>query len=109
MVKGKGRHTQEGGKMEPKEAYEERAEAQLEELKARIGLMEAKAAKAKAEAKVEYSEQIEELRQKQKEVEERLERVQAAGSGAWRELTAGVNDAMTALQNAVTNAAAQLD
>jgi hypothetical protein len=95
--------------MNTKEAYQEKAEAQLEELKARIGLMEAKSARAKAEAKVEYSEQIEELRQKQKEVEEQLERVQAAGSEAWRELTAGVDDAMTVLQNAVTNAAAELD
>jgi len=95
--------------MDQKEAYQEKAEAQLEELKARIGLMEAKAAKAKAEAKIEYSEQIEELRQEQQEVEERLEGLKAAGSEAWRELSAGVDDAMTALQNAVTNAAAQLD
>ena len=90
-------------------AYQEKAEAQLEELKAQIGLMEAKAAKAKAEAKIEYSEQIEKLRQEQQEVEERLEGLKAAGSGAWRELSAGVDDAIAALQNAVSNAAAQLD
>jgi hypothetical protein len=95
--------------MDTKEAYQEKAEAQLEELKARIGLIEAKAARTKAEAKVEYSEQLEELCQKQKMVEERLEGLQAAGSGAWRELTAGVDAAMTTLQDAVASAAAQFD
>jgi hypothetical protein len=95
--------------MDTKEAYQEKAEAQLEELKARIELMEAKAARAKAGAKAEYGEQLDELRQKQELVEERMEGLRAAGGGAWRELTAGVDAAITTLQNAVASAAAQFD
>lgn len=95
--------------MDTKEAYQEKTEAQLEELKARIGLMEAKAARAKAEAKVQYSEQIETLHRKRQGVEERLEGLQAAGSEAWRELAGGVDEAMASLQKAVASAAAQFD
>jgi hypothetical protein len=95
--------------MDTKKAYQEKAEAQLEEMKAQIGLMEAKAARAKAEAKVEYSEQLAELAQKRKDAEERLAGLKAAGSEAWRELAAGVDEAMVSLQNAVTSAAARFD
>ncbi len=41
--------------------------------------------------------------------EERLEALEAAGSEVWGELTAGVDEAMTALENAVTNAVARFD
>jgi len=95
--------------MDRKEAYQEKVEAQLEELRARIELMEAKAERAKAEAKVEYSEQVVELRRKWKEAEERLEGLKAAGIEAWNELTAGVDEAMTALQDAVTRALDRFD
>ena len=95
--------------MDTKKAYQEQAEAQIKELEARIEVVEAQAEQAKAEAKVEYSQQIEELSQKRKEAEERLEGLKAASSEAWRELTAGVNEAMTALENAVTNALARFD
>ena len=93
--------------MDRKEAYQEKVEAQLEELNARIGLLEAKAAKAKAEAKVQYGEQLEELHRKRQEVEERLEGLQAAGSEAWHEFATGVDEALSALENAVTSAVAQ--
>ena len=98
-----------GGMMDTKEAYQERAEAQLKALEARIELMEAQAEKAKAEAKVEYGRQLEDLRQKRKEAEERLEGLKVAGTEAWRELMTGVDEAMTALESAVNSAAARFD
>ncbi|MGD8625111.1 MAG: hypothetical protein PVJ34_11270, partial [Anaerolineae bacterium] len=90
------------------EKYQERAEAQLKELKARIDLLEAQADKAQAEAKVAYSQQLEKLYQKRQEAEKRLQRVKKAGSEAWRELTTGVDEAMTDLENAVNGAVATL-
>lgn len=93
--------------MDTKEAYQERVEAQLKELDARIDLLEAQADKAKAEAKVEYAQQIESLRSRRDEAEQRLEGLKAAGSGAWRELTEGMDEAVTSLEQAVTNAMAQ--
>lgn len=95
--------------MDTKKAYQERAEAQLKALEARIELMEARAEKAKAEAKVEYGRQLEDLRQKREEAEERLEGLKVAGTEAWRELMTGVDEAMTVLEAAVNSAAARFD
>jgi hypothetical protein len=90
-----------------KKAYQEKVDAQLDEIKAQIGLLKAKAEKAKAEAKIKYNQQLEDLRQKRETVESRLEQLKMTGGEAWRELKTGVDEAMKNLENAVTDATAQ--
>jgi F0F1-type ATP synthase membrane subunit b/b' len=95
--------------MNTKEAYQEKVEAQMAELKARIDLLEAKASQVKADAKVEYNEQLDELHQQQKEAEGRLEALQAASQEVWRDLRADVDEAMTTLQDTVTSTSAKFE
>ena len=59
--------------MNKKEAYQEKFDAQLREWSAKIDELKAKADQAKAEAKIEYYEQIEELRSKQAAAQTKLQ------------------------------------
>jgi uncharacterized coiled-coil DUF342 family protein len=72
--------------MSAKAAYQEKFDAQLREWSAKIDELKAKADMAKAEAKIEYYEQIEELRSKQAVVQTKLQELSKSGELAWEEL-----------------------
>jgi len=91
------------------EAYQEKAEAQLAELQARIDLLEAKAKQAKAETKLEYEKTMENLRAQQDQITGQLAKVRSASEGAWEELRAGIDSALTDLQTSLDKAAAKFE
>ncbi|BCR06748.1 hypothetical protein DESUT3_38170 [Desulfuromonas versatilis] len=90
--------------MEEKQAYREKFEARLRELKAQLELLEAKADLAKAEAGIEYQKQIKELRQKRDAMSARLEELKKAGGDAWRDLRTGLEKAAEDLKGALERA-----
>jgi len=90
--------------MDTKEAYQEKAEAQLREWGAKIDELKAKADKAKAEAKIEYYEQIEELRSKQEAIQLKLQKLRESGGQAWEELKPGLEHAWNDLKISVEKA-----
>jgi chromosome segregation ATPase len=87
-----------------KEAYKKKQEARLEELKAQIQLLKARADKFGADAEITYKEQLRQLRNRREEAEERLAALRDAGLDAWVDLKSGVETALDDLQDAVKDA-----
>lgn len=90
--------------MDTKEILQDKAEADLEGLKAQIRKIQAKADKAKTEANTRYDEKLDELHRKQEQAEERLLEFRSASGESWRVFAAGLDDAITGLQNSVKEA-----
>ena len=83
-----------------RKAYEEKLDAQLKEWNAQIALLQARADKAKAEAKIEYNKTIEALRQRQEEARARLHELKTAGDEAWEDLKTGAEKAWDEVRSA---------
>ncbi|HZR46503.1 MAG TPA: hypothetical protein VFA47_07360 [Candidatus Manganitrophaceae bacterium] len=94
--------------MDKKIAYQEKMDAQLREWSAKIDQLKAKADKAKAEAKIEYYDQIEALKAKQKVVQAELQKLKASGEEAWEKVRTGVENAWGEMKSAVEGVAARL-
>jgi predicted nuclease with TOPRIM domain len=91
--------------MDLKQAYADKMDAQLRQWQAKIDALQAKADQAEAEQKIRYHEQIELLRTKQQQLEEKLEQLRSAGADAWEELKGGVELAWHELETAAQRAA----
>lgn len=91
--------------MAMKQAYEDKMNARLRELRAKINVLKAKADQAEAEQKIKYYEEIESLRTRQQELHEKLDELRSAGEGAWEDIKAGVESAWRDLQAAFERAA----
>jgi septation ring formation regulator EzrA len=87
--------------MEDKNLYQEKFEAKLKELKAQLDFIEAKAAQAKAQSKIELQKQLQDLRRKRDAMRERLDKVRKSSGGAWKDLKAGVESAADDLKEAL--------
>jgi hypothetical protein len=84
-----------------KEAYEKKLQAQLNNWGAEINKLRAKADKAAADTKLEYQEQIEELKDMQETAAEKLAELREAGDDAWEDLKAGIESAWGSLHEAI--------
>ena len=93
--------------MDKRKAYEEGFDAQMKEWSAQIALLNAKADKAKADAKIEYYKAIESLQGKQDGAKLKLQELRAAGDDAWEDLKAGTENAWADLKAAFQNAASR--
>lgn len=92
---------------EKRDAYLQNLKAKMDEWNAEIDKIEAKADQAEAESKIEYEKQLEDLRAKRKDVEEKMAELQQAGDGAWEDLKAGIEIAWDSLGNALKSAASR--
>lgn len=90
--------------MENKEAYREKLEAQMREWSAKIDLLKAKADQTEAEAKIEYKNRIEDLRQRKEALQAKLKELQNASDAAWKEIKAGAESAAADLKDALQSA-----
>ena len=79
--------------MDRLEAYREKLEAQLKEWKAKIEMLEKKAAEASGETKTELMRAIGELRQKNGLVKEKWAELQKESSAAWDTMKEGLEKA----------------
>lgn len=95
--------------MSMKQSYVDRLKAQFDEWNAEIDRLKAKADKAGADARIETYQQIDELRMKQIEAQERLGELQAAGETAWEDLKSGVEHAWKGMGDAVSRAASRFN
>jgi hypothetical protein len=87
-----------------RKAYEEKIDAQLKEWSAEIALLNAKADKARAEAKTEYYKTIESLQGKQDKVRMKLQEIRTAGDDAWEDLKNGAENVWTEVNSAFQSA-----
>lgn len=91
--------------MNMKETYRQKLQAQLDQWSAEIDKIKAKADKADADVKLEYYEEIEDLRVKQQAATDKLADLVDASDDAWEDLKAGVEIAWTSLGDAIDRAA----
>jgi hypothetical protein len=90
--------------MSERDAYVARMKAKLDEWKADIEKLEAKAAAAQADVKLRYGKQLTELRVKRDAAAGKLGELQRASAGAWESLRAGVDAAWNDMAKAVKEA-----
>ncbi len=87
--------------MDKMEAYREKLEAQLKEWKAKIEMLENKAAEASGETRSELMRVIGDLRQKKGLVKEKLTELQKESSAAWDTMKDGVEKAASEFKSAL--------
>lgn len=75
---------------ETRDAYVQKLKAKVDEWNADIDKLAAKADQSEADAKISYQEQLEEMRAKRQELEEKIADLQNAGESAWEEIKQGV-------------------
>jgi len=93
--------------MSAKQAYEKKLEARLDEWKAEIDKLKAKAAGAEADAQLQYEKEIDNLQKRQAEARQKLEELRKAGDDAWEDMKAGIENAWSELQDAMGKATAR--
>jgi len=90
-----------------RDAYLEKAKAQLDEWNAELDSLEAKARGATADAKIKYDEEITAIRQRRDEAKRKFAEIQSASEDAWEQLKEGAEAAWNSLKEAVTKAKSQ--
>ncbi len=93
--------------MSSKEAYQQKMQAELDQLKARIDLMRAKAAEAGADTRIELEKTLSGLDDRREKMEGRLDALKDAGEDAWDDVKKGVADAWDELGQAVDDASSR--
>jgi uncharacterized coiled-coil DUF342 family protein len=92
-----------------RDAYVEKLKAQLDEWNADIDKLAAKAAQAEAEAKIEYQNEVEDLRAKRDDVRDKLSAIRQAGEGAWEDLKEGLENSWEILKMSFTKAKSEFE
>ncbi len=90
--------------MSKKEAYIQRLQAQLDEWGAEIQKLKAKAGKAEADARIEYHEILEDLKEKQEKAKGKIKELRQAGDEAWKDMRSGIENAWNNLRESVKSA-----
>ncbi|MFA5699696.1 MAG: hypothetical protein WC913_00265 [Desulfuromonas sp.] len=90
--------------MTERQLYIKKMRAKLDEWKADISKLQAKADGASAEMQLKFKQEIKHLKQQREETAEKLEALQKAGDSAWDDLKAGLEKSWRSLDKAVTSA-----
>lgn len=93
--------------MDKKEAYEKKLQGQLNEWRAEIDKLKARADTAEGEAQLEYYRQIEDVRSRHEEASAKLEELKTASNESWEDLKAGLDSAWDSLSQSVKSAASR--
>ena len=93
--------------MNDKELYQQKKQAQLDEWKAEVDKLKAKASGASADAQLELNKQIEILEGKIGEGKTKLAEIADASEDAWESIKEGVESAWDSMKSAFGDAAAK--
>jgi hypothetical protein len=93
--------------MSLRDAYREKFEAQVEEQRARLELLKAKAKRAVAEGKILAYEEIGDAEQKLAAITTKLKALGTASEGAWETMKDGIEKAWADLTDSCKKAAAK--
>jgi predicted nucleic acid-binding Zn-ribbon protein len=83
---------------EKRDAYVQKLKAKMDEWNADIDKLAAKADQANAETKIKYHKQLEDLRAKRKDLEDKIAEVQQASESAWEDLKQGIENSWEILK-----------
>ncbi len=73
-----------------KDAYVQKLKAKIDEWNADLDKLAAKADQAEGETKIKYQQQIEDLKNKREELEDRVTSLKDSSESAWEDLKEGV-------------------
>ncbi|MDD5580765.1 MAG: hypothetical protein PHY16_16000 [Methylobacter sp.] len=93
--------------MKTRDAYIEKMAAELNEWSAQIDLLAAKAKNVKADAKLQYAQELEELRVKQREASEKMKELEEAGDEAWEDVKMTADKVWKDIKTGITTASAK--
>ena len=93
--------------MNEKELYQQKMQARLDEWKAEIARLKAKASGASADVQLEVNRKIETLEGKIEEGKAKLAELAEAGEDAWESIKDGVESAWDSLKSAAADAASK--
>ena len=93
--------------MSEKELYQQKKQAQLDEWKAEVDKLKAKASGASADAQLELHKQIEAREGKIEEGKTKLAEIADASEDAWESIKDGVESAWDSMKSAFSQAAAK--
>jgi hypothetical protein len=91
--------------MKDKELYRQKKQAQLDEWKAEVDKLKAKASGASADAQLELNKHIRTLETRIEENKAKLSELAKAGEDAWESIKDGVESAWDSMKSAVSDAA----
>ncbi len=86
------------------EAHLAKAKAALDELDAQIQLLQAKAEKQAADARIEYGNELEDLRRRRRELGDRLKELHQTSGDAWNDLQRGLENAVASMRDSLKSA-----
>ena len=89
---------------ENKELYQQKAEARLGEIGAKIDELKAKSQQDRADLKIEMNKRIDKLQSDRKKVQDKLKQIKASGASAFSDLKDGTEMALTDLKTAIDSA-----
>lgn len=90
--------------MNEKELYQQKKNAQLDEWKAEVDKLKAKASGAAADAQLELNEQVKALEGKVAEGEANLRKIAEASDDAWESIKEGVESGWDSLKSSIGDA-----
>lgn len=93
--------------METKDAYKQKLKAHLNEWGAQINLLIAQAESAGADAKLKYAQDLDKLRDKQRQATEKLKELEAASGDAWEKVKITADTLWDELKAGVASAVAK--
>jgi hypothetical protein len=91
--------------MMDRELYQQKMRAQMDEWKAGVDKLRARASKASADTQLKMNEQIKVLDSKIAEGKAKLSELSRAGDDAWESIREGMESAWDSLRSAVSDAA----
>jgi hypothetical protein len=83
---------------EKKDAYVQKMKAKLNELNAEIEWLVSKVNQARAESRIEYQKQLSDLREKRRDLEDKIVAMHQAGESAWEDLKQGLENSWEILK-----------
>lgn len=89
------------------EAYQDKLQAQLEELEGRISLLKVKAENANMETRIDAREQIQQAKEQYEEAEEKIKNLQSKTESTWQDLQPEIEETMQGLMESVNEAILQ--
>ena len=90
--------------MENRKDYIDKMVIRLREWDNEVQKLEVKAETAKTDVKASYNQQINELRLKKEEAQQKLKKIQDAGEDAWEELKDGAEKSWKIFEDSLKNA-----
>jgi hypothetical protein len=93
-----------GKRMIDRDAYVEKAKANIDKWNAEIDKMQANAKEAQADAKIKYEKQLAEMRKQRDEAEAKMKEAQQASDAAWGDMRKGFETAWDSLSESFQSA-----